>query len=217
MVNGRHVQIVGVAADVGLLKAGELRPPMVYTAFWQDTSATEMRLAVRVVGDPAAALPMLERTARTVDATVPVTEVLPLRQQMDAMFSSVLLARSAISYASMLAVVLCALGLFGALAFAVTIRTREIAVRVALGARHADVVRVVYREAFPVVAVGIVSGLAASWASTRLLASFIYGAGTYSVLPFAVAVALLVGISIVAAAIPIRRAVRIEPRTAMQV
>lgn len=216
VVQGAEATVVGIARHRRVRKSSEGDVPVVFTAFWQDTTAVEARLAVRLSGDAAASLALLERTARAVDGAVPVYDVVPLERQVTAEFTAVRLAGSAISYASLLAMILSALGLYGVLSFTVTSRTREIAVRVALGARHADVARAVYRHAVRVVAVGVVFGLAASWAAARLLASFLYGAGTASPLFAVVALALLAVVSLAAATVPLRRALRIEPREALQ-
>ena len=216
VVDGVEATVVGIARDRRVRKAAEWNAPVVYTAFWQDPTAVEANFAVRVTGDADAAIALLQRTARAVDRAVPVMDFVPVERQLADRYKSVRLAGSAVSYAGILAMVLSALGVYGVLAFTVTTRTREIAVRVALGARHRDVAHAVYMHAMRVVAVGVARGLAASWASMRLMSAFIYGTDTSSPWFAIRAVALLAAVSLAAATVPLRRALRIHPREALQ-
>ncbi len=97
----------------------------------------------------------------------------------------------------------------------VATRSREIAVRVALGARHRDVARAVYGHALRIVAIGVIAGLAASWVTARLMASFLYGARAASPLFAVLAVLALGAVSIVAAAVQLRRALHVQPHEAL--
>ncbi len=215
VVDGAEATVIGVVRDHRVRRPDEAGAPVVYTAFWQDPTAIEARFAVRVTGDPAATRMLLQTTARAVDPAVPVSDVEPVQQAIADAYRSVRLAGSAVSYAGILAMLLSALGLYGVLAFTVATRSREIAVRVALGARHSDVARAVYGHALRIVAIGVVAGLAASWVTARLMASFLYGARAASPLFAVLAVLALGAVSIVAAAVPLRRALRVQPHEAL--
>ena len=115
-----------------------------------------------------------------------------------------------------LALILASVGLYGVIAFSVAQRTREIGVRMALGARPADVLRLVLNEGLALVAAGLVVGIGAALALTRLLAGMVYGVSLHDPLVFLAVNVLLVGISLMACYLPARRAMRVEPVVALR-
>jgi ABC-type antimicrobial peptide transport system permease subunit len=115
-----------------------------------------------------------------------------------------------------LALVLASVGIYGVISFAVSQRTREIGVRMALGARPADVLRMVLNEGLKLVAVGVVLGVAASLVLTRLLEGMVYGVRVRDPLIFAVANVLMVAVSLAACYVPARRATRVDPLVALR-
>ena len=137
LVDGRPHRVVGIAADVSLEDRTKAPRPYVYVPFAQNAGAIDARYCVRVDGDPAARLRELVRVTNEVDPDVPVTEARTLEAQMaDGVLRPARLMGAILIYAAGLAVLLCALGLYGTLAFSVARRTKEIGIRMAVGATH---------------------------------------------------------------------------------
>ena len=166
--------------------------------------------------DPAALVPAVRETIASVNRSVPVTEV----QAMDAVvgganarprFTLVLLATFAA-----VALVLAAVGIYGVISYAVSRRTHEIGVRIALGASPLIVVRLVVGQGMRVVAAGVVAGLAGALVVTRLMANLLYGVKVTDPVTYLGVALLLSGVALLASYIPARRATRIDPLVAMR-
>jgi putative ABC transport system permease protein len=114
------------------------------------------------------------------------------------------------------AMVLAAIGIYGVIAYSVTQRTREIGIRMALGAQRRDMLGMVLRQSLSVVLIGIAIGLVAAFGATRLLASLLYGVGANDVLTYATVVFLLGGAALLASYIPARRAMKVDPMVALR-
>jgi ABC-type antimicrobial peptide transport system permease subunit len=115
-----------------------------------------------------------------------------------------------------LALVLAAIGIYGVLSFSISRRTREMGIRLALGAGRLQVFLLVLRDGMVLVTVGMALGLAAGLAGTRSLASFLYGVSTFDLPTFAVTIAILAAVAFAACAIPARRATRVHPIAALR-
>jgi putative ABC transport system permease protein len=117
---------------------------------------------------------------------------------------------------ALVALLLAAVGIFGVVSYAVGQRTRELGIRMAIGARGADVVRLVLRGELAPVAVGLALGAVGAWAGTRVLASLLYGVSAQDPLAFAGALGVLAGAALLASWLPARRATRIDPVLALR-
>jgi putative ABC transport system permease protein len=115
-----------------------------------------------------------------------------------------------------LALLLASIGLYGVMSFAVSRRTRELGIRMALGARPGNVFQLVLRQGMTLVVVGLVIGLGVAWMVTRLLASFLYGVSTTDVLTFTAIPLLLAAVALVACYLPARRATKVDPLVALR-
>lgn len=174
------------------------------------------RFLVRVTGDVQAMLPVIRKTINGIDPAVPITEELPLTEVVKRAFRSVRLAGSILSAAGVLAMLLSAIGLYGVLAFAVSQRTQEIGIRLALGATPHSVVRLVLAQGMKLALLGIVLGLAIAFVVTRSLQGFLYGVGATDPLIFAAVVPLFSGVALLACCLPARKAMKVNPIIALR-
>jgi putative ABC transport system permease protein len=213
--NDKWITVVGVVGDVkydGL--ASEIEPE-IYRPFLQ-TPAHDMSLAVRVAQDPTTLAGSLREVVASVDRTVPVSEIRTLDQLLassvaTSRFTTLLLA----AFASV-ALTLAAIGIYGVLSYAVSRRAREIGVRMALGARRGDVLRMVLGHAALLVGAGMVGGVGAALATTHVLDGLLFGVTRTDMATFAVVPILLAGVAFLAAYIPARRATRVDPAIALR-
>jgi predicted permease len=219
-LGGRRVEIVGVAKNSQYLSAFEEPQPIAYLDFWQQDTADnwslDSRTHVRVEGDAAAMLPQIRRTIAAIDADVPVSNAQPLAVQLDASFAEVGSARAFLVTFGTLALVLSAIGLYAALAFMVGQRTREIAIRMALGAARTDVGQLVLRRGACIVLLGAAVGLVASAIVGPLLAHLLYGVKPRDPLTLLAGPSILVVVALVAIWLPARRAMSMDPMAALR-
>jgi ABC-type antimicrobial peptide transport system permease subunit len=193
---------------------------MAYLDFWQQDTADnwslDSRTHIRVAADAAAILPQIQRTIAAIDADVPVSEVLPLGVRLDLAFADVRAARAFFVMFGALALVLSMVGLYAALAFAVGQRTREIAIRMALGAARVDVGWLVLQRGVQIVFVGVMFGLIAATVAGPLLAHLLYGVRPRDPLTLLAGPSILAVVSLLAIWLPARRAMRLDPIVALR-
>jgi predicted permease len=207
--------VVGVVGDVRDHGLAEEHPPEVYLAHAQ-LPTLNMSLVVRTVGDPLALVPTARTLVRELDANVPLMRVQTLdevvsRSISGPRFQSILLGAFAAT-----ALGLSALGVFGVLSYAVTQRSREIGVRLALGARPGDVLRMVLREAALLAGLGLALGAAGALALGRAMAGLLFGLTPTDPASVASATALLALAALAAGALPALRAARLDPLIALR-
>ncbi len=208
-------QIVGVVGDIR--HHGLVREPVaeVYLPFAQEPLFI-IGLAVRTSGEPAAMAGALRQAIWKVDKDQPVSYVLPLREM--AAETTALHRTSTLTLLAFtgIALALAALGLYGVLSYAVSQRSHEIGIRVAMGASRRDILAMVVRQGLRLSAAGLVVGLAASLALTRLLSSLLFGVSPYDVPTLAIVVAVLLATALLASLIPALRATRVDPLVALR-
>jgi predicted permease len=207
--------VVGVAADSKYRALTEEPTPMVYVPLAQQHE-TGMVLYVRASGDPGALLPAIRREIRSLEPHLPLPG---LRTMPDAVVGALYVPRTgALLLAAFggVALLLAAVGVYGVTAFSVAQRTREIGVRMALGARAGDVLALVLGNGLRLVAAGVALGLALALAAARALEAFLFGVRGTDPATFAAVAALLGAAALVACFIPARRAMRLDPVRALQ-
>ena len=173
-------------------------------------------LLVRTAGDAAALAPLVRREIGAVDRDIALGDVQPLAAIMGETISGRRTALGLVTIFGAFALALAAVGIYGVMAYLVGERTREIALRMALGAVPRDVGRMVFGDSLWIAAVGIAVGAGASLGVTRFLSAFLFGTSAHDPVSF-IAVAMLVGaVAVVATLVPVRRAIRIAPVDALR-
>ncbi len=209
-------EIVGVAADVKYQRLHDRAYPVAHVSLAQHADALEpMTLAVRAAGDPGEIIAAAREIVRQVDPDIPLFAVRTLSdQQAETLEVETMFARMSVVLGA-LALGLACIGLYGILSYAIVRRTREIGVRMALGARSADVVRMVMGELRSVV-LGALLGLGLAFALTRYLESLLFGLSSNDPITFGLATLLLFGVAALSAYIPARRASNVDPVVALR-
>lgn len=210
--------IVGVAPNYKIRVGMEPDAPMAFAAFWQNVFEPEVdaRAAIRVRGEPAAMLNALARAAQEVDAAVPVTEMLPMTQQVTATFSEIRLARAVLIGTGALALALSTIGLYGVVAFVVRRRRREIGVRMAIGARGGEIVRLFLRQNLGWAVLGIAIGGAGAIAAARLISAWLVGVSPSDPISFAIAAGAVLIACVLGTLLPSWQAGRVDPVLALR-
>jgi predicted permease len=212
---GAPLEIVGVVADARFASLREPPPPTLYLPYRQHPQH-RMTFAVRVAGEPTSIVEAARRASEAVDPAVPMYEVRTQEAQIDAAVRQERLFAYVAGGFAALAVVLACLGIYGTLGYSVARRTAEIGLRMALGANRGAVVLMVLRESITPVLLGVAVGLAAAWASTRLIEGMLFNLAPRDTATLVVATTVLVLAALVAAWVPARRASVVDPMTALR-
>jgi predicted permease len=210
------IEIVGVAGDTKYESMREEIPYELYIPYTQTDFVDGMTVYVRAQGEPTGIFNMLRPTVRDVDAGVPMYDLRTLDDQIEISLLTERLLATLSSVFGCLATLLAALGLYGVMAFMVARRTREIGIRMALGADSGSVVWMVMREVLALAAIGVAIGLGAAWAATRFIETQLFGIQPTDLLTMALAA---LGIGLVAGLagyVPARRATGIDPMRALR-
>lgn len=219
-ISGQPHEVIGVVDDVQFVSVLQQRQPIAYVNYWQQDTRNafvlDAQMHVRVQGNAAALLPLIRRTIAEVDPDVPAATPQTLGERLDYQFVNVRGARALLMTFGVLALVVSAIGLYATLAFSVGQRTREIAIRMALGAARGDVGRLVFRHGGAIVLIGVGAGLVAAVFAGPLLAHLLYGVSPYDPAALFVAPCLLAAVALLAIWLPARRAIAVEPIKALR-
>jgi predicted permease len=219
---GQRIAIGGdkTASEViGEVKAGKYRTlgeSPVAVIFRATLPQGKRTLVVRTAGDARPLLDELARTVQEVDPLMAVTDSQTIEEYMALPLFPARATGFLLGASGILAVVLTAIGLFGVIAYVVSQRTHEIGVRMALGARETDVLKLVMRQGLFVMAVGLLIGLAGAIAAARLLSPLLYGIGANDLATLASVAATVTAVAMLACYIPARRAMRVDPTVALR-
>jgi ABC-type antimicrobial peptide transport system permease subunit len=208
-------EIIGVVRDSKHRRLTEDARPAVYIPFLQRYRG-DMTLHVHFSGDADIVAAAVRSEVRALDATLPLYNVKTLEEQKTSSLYVSRMAATLLTMFGLLAVVLAAVGLYGVMAYSVNRRTREIGIRLALGAQGHQVRRLVMAEGTIMIAVGVVTGLAAALAATRLVEGFLYGVAPTDPIAFAGAPLLLAIVAASANYVPARHASRTDPMRALR-
>ncbi|MEK6410734.1 MAG: ABC transporter permease [Acidobacteriota bacterium] len=215
-LKARPFQVIGVVKDAKYKSLRETSRRAFYLSYFQDPGAGALTFLLRTTGNPTGFGSAIERTVRELN---PRLQVVGLKTMDDVVNESLAQERfvaQLASFFSLFALLLACVGLYGIMSYTVTRRTNEIGIRIALGARSADVVRLVMKETMLLVAAGVAIGLGAALAATRLIASLLYGLTPNDPVTMAVAALLMIAVAALAGYLPARRASRVDPMTALR-
>ncbi|HUI40358.1 MAG TPA: ABC transporter permease [Terriglobia bacterium] len=211
----KWVTVAGVVADTKLYGLDNPSRLEIYLPFRQETSS-DMYLVVRSASDPASLLPAIRAAVAAVDKNQPIFGVQTLKQLVSDSVSTRRVTLILLGLFSALALVLAAIGIYGVMAYSVARRTHEIGIRVAVGAQHKDVLRLVLGEGARLTLWGLALGLTTALALTRLLSSLLFAVSASDPLTYAAVALLLVLVALIACYVPARRALRVDPIVALR-
>jgi putative ABC transport system permease protein len=209
--------VVGVAADVhyGSLDTAPL--PLVYAPFTQGSEGTTtMYLVVRSQTDPASLAAAIRDRIRQVDPDVPASSIRTMEDRVSASLAQPRLRAIVLGTFAGLALLLAAVGTYGVMSYSARQRTREIGIRMAIGASSRAILKLLLAQGFVMVGAGIAAGLLGAVALTRALQTLLFGVSTSDPLVFAGVTTVLAAVAMVAAWVPARRATRLEPVAALR-
>jgi putative ABC transport system permease protein len=209
-------EIVGVVADVRHFGVQRDAPPEFYTPQRQPPSYHGMTVVLRGSGDPSALVPAVRGVVRAVDPDAPLYNVRTMDEMLGRSIAEERVRTALLTLFAALALLLAVLGTYGVLSIAVAYRTREMGIRLALGADASNVVRLVVGQGLQPIALGIGLGLGGSVLISRSLGGLLFHVSAADPLAFTVAPLLIAAAAVVAAWLPARRACRVDPATALR-
>jgi predicted permease len=210
-----YMTVVGVVKDGKYATLGEEATPFIYLNLAQNYGPSPTLIA-RTRGNPLDSLPAVCGEAAALDKNLPLYDVKTMRQHLGLALLPARLAGSVLGVFGLVALTLAAAGIYGVMAYSVAQRTREIGIRMALGANARDVLRLVARQGMTLVLIGMAIGLTAALAMTQLLKSLLFGVSATDPLTFGAIALLLAAVALLACWIPARRATKVDPMVALR-
>lgn len=207
--------VIGVVGNYQDVKPDEAAQPVMFLPYDQ-VSWPQMTVLIRTTGDIAGTNRLVREQIHAMDAGLPVANIQPLEQKLSRANSIPRFRAILVGAFAVLALLLAAAGIYGVMAFNVSHRTREMGLRIAMGAKPTGILRLLFSDGMRLVMTGSLLGLLASFGLTRLMQGLLYGTGSNDPIAIGVAVASLLLVALLAIWVPARRAMRIEPMQALR-
>jgi predicted permease len=209
------LEIVGVAGEVKQRRLNEPPQPFLYLPLLQDYRSN-MILVARTALELRAALPTVESVVATLDSNMPIFDVKTLNEHIGISLFLPRMAATLLSLFGLLALSLAAIGLYGVMSYSVSQRTREIGIRISIGAQRHDVLKLIMGQGLILSLIGIVIGLVAALGVTRLIAHLLSGVSASDPVTFGLVALLLTGVALAACYLPALRATKVDPMIALR-
>jgi len=208
-------EIVGVVGSVHYEGLDATPRPTMYSPFAHDVFSG-MMVMVRTSGDPTLFVASARQAVRDIDAALPAYALEPLSKVVTESVAQRRFSMLLVAVFALVALFLAAVGLYGVVAYAVSQRTQEIGLRVAIGAQRGDVLRLILGGGMKLAAVGVAIGIVGALALSRYLATMLFGVTRFDATSYAVTAAVLLAVSALACYVPARRAMGVDPLTALR-
>jgi predicted permease len=208
-------EVIGVASDGKYNSLSEDPKAAFYRPLFRDYS-NNVTLVARTTGDSSSALAVLRNELQRLDPNLPLYNVQTLTDHMDVPLFPFRLAATVLGAFGVLAIVLAAIGIYGVMSYVVAGRTREIGLRVALGAKRRDVLLLIIRQGMLLAVIGLATGLLIAFGVTQLVAKLLFGVSPFDPLTFAGVSLLLALVALAACYVPARRATKVDPLVALR-
>jgi predicted permease len=209
-------QIIGVVADVKYNGLADETQPAFYEPLTQAADRSGYLIVKTESADPLSLVAAVRNEIKSLDRDLPVMRVQTLEQQFALAVARPRFGATLIALFAALALILASVGIYGVISYSVTQRTHEMGVRIALGARSRDVLKLVVRQGMALTAIGVAIGLIASFALTRLIRTLLFGVSATDTATFVLIPLLLAVVALLACYIPARRAARVDPIVALR-
>jgi predicted permease len=210
------IEVAGVVGDVKFYSVREEAPPVAYLPFLQNPWISDMSFEVRAGASAAAVVEGIYSAVRALDPDLPVIEMRTQAEQIDTSLNIERLFAKLAGLFGALGLTLACVGLYGIMAYSVSRRTGEIGLRIALGAKRDGILWLVFKQSLFLVLVGLAVGCLLALATTRLIASLLYGVAATNPVTLAASVLLLFLVAMLAAWLPARRASKVDPMVALR-
>lgn len=222
--NSRPCQVVGVVSDLKQFGLNSPAPPAVFVPLAQVPDKillvarqfVTMKFAIRTSVDPLSLSAAAKREMLNIEPSLPVTNMQSLEQIVSLSLAQDRFNTTLLGFFAGIGLLLAVIGIYGVMAYSVAQRTREIGIRIALGASSRDVLTLVLSQGLILAVIGVAIGLAGAFALTRLLSSLLFGVTPTDPLTFVATAVLLTGVALAACLVPARRAARVDPMVALR-
>jgi putative ABC transport system permease protein len=213
VMGNQPFEIIGVVGDIRHQSLGSQPFPAMY---FPNRSSGRMNFVIRTSSDPMSIVGAVRKEVQALDPDQPMASVRKMSDWVDSSVAGSRYSATLLGMFAALAMILAATGIYGVMSYSVAQRTHEIGVRMALGARQFDVLKLVVRQGMLLTLVGVILGLLGALGLTRVMASLLFGVTARDPFTFAVVAALLIAVAFVACFIPARRATKVDPLVALR-